>query len=280
MLETTFHTYADARRPSLKIIRSRSGYTVPSALEEHIDLIGGVSDFPETMRAQWHKPAEETAAGAAAEAVIEYMLPGDGTLGSFFLPICPNGAVTLDAEQPCSDQGDVLSGVTQRVTQLTNYQEHHGTLAETTCKPCTDWTSRQATNCQSANSANGYADDTVYGNTPILVDLVNYYPIAYSIQLSFEAVNGSEPTDGPVVEYTARPLYLGEFVTPDVLLERYQVPPGEQIVTNPGSSQSVAEFSFQFYSESGMLHTATFLPACVACPVLTSRQSCSTSSSK
>ena len=212
----------------------------------------GVSDFPETMRAQWNVPAEETATGAAAEAVIEYMLPGDGTLGSFFLPVCPNGEVTLDAQQPCSDQGEVLSGVTQRVTQLTNFQEHRGTLAQTTCKPCTEWTSRQATNCQSANSANGYADDTVYCNTPILVDLENYYPISYSIQLSFESVNGSEPTDGPVVEYTARPLYLGEFVTPDVLLERYQVPPGEQIVTNPASSQSVAEFSFQFYSESGL----------------------------
>mmetsp|Transcript_13969 Transcript_13969/g.55112 ORF Transcript_13969/g.55112 Transcript_13969/m.55112 type:complete len:744 (+) Transcript_13969:56-2287(+) len=265
LLDTKFQVFQDHR--GFRVARSVGGYSVPAALAEHVDAIGGVSDFPSSMEvftsekekqillserlSRLEMSARADNETAAADPQILYMLPGDTTLSSFFQPFCSNGNYTLDASQPCVDQdGYALTGAKQKIQQLTNKQVHASVDADDiVCKPCNEWTSRQLSNCQTQNSNYGYPDNTVYCNAPVVVNLKNYYAITYSLALTFTDPNNGATYDSQYVTYDARPLYLGTWMTPDVLLARYGVPPGKQLSSNPQNSQAVAEFSAQYYSQ-------------------------------
>ena len=127
-------------------------------------------------------------------------------------------------------------------SQLGSNHAQTNQASEMVCKPCSSWSSRQLSNCQSANAEYNLPDDTVYCNTPLIVNLKNYYQIQYSMSTTF--ASGTSET----VSWTARPLFLGEFVTPTTLLDRYGVPPGRELCKQSNNSQSVAEFGGQEYS--------------------------------
>lgn len=264
LLNTSFQVFRDHR--GFQVVRSVSGYSVPAELAGHIDAIGGVADFPSSMevytsekekrvllseRIERIEGARAQNTTSAADPQILYMLPGDTTLSSFFQPFCPNGNYTLNASEPCIDQGPyALTGAKQKISQLTSKQLHTSVDPEDIlCKPCNEWTSRQLSNCQTQNSDYGYPDNTVYCNAPVVVNLKNYYAITYELSLSFTDSSSGATFDSDFVKYDARPLYLGTWMTPDVLLARYGIPPGKELSRNPQNTQAVAEFSAQYYSQ-------------------------------
>lgn len=72
---------------------------LPNHLAKHIDVIGGVNDFPHGTMSSFEKNAYSTNfASDTAGPVILYMLPGDTTLGAFVLPICSNGKTTTNQQ--------------------------------------------------------------------------------------------------------------------------------------------------------------------------------------
>jgi len=244
LLKTKFAIYQQART-NIKVVKATSSINVPSYLAQYIDFIGGATDFPKGMSLELN--GESHSRALPSDPVIAYMLPGDTNVATFFLPICENGKTTQNAQSPCSDQGNAITSIVQKTVQLGKMRHDSSPASEMTCMPCSSWTSRQLSNCQSLNGQYSLPDSTVYCNSPLIVNLQNYYQVQYSFSLIF--ADNSQTAD---VQWTARPLYLGEFVTPTTLLNRYGVPSGREICRQSNNSQSVAEFSLQEYSPSDL----------------------------
>jgi len=248
-LDTDFALY-EQDSTGVRTIKAKGQMDVPDYLAAHIDFIGGASDFPQGLHIEQSKSFRELNSKTRdelEEPVLLYMLPGDTTVATFFLPVCENGKTTLDAQSPCADQGTPIHSITQVVSQIGSSREQTNKAHEMVCKPCTSWTSRQLSNCQSANAQYNLTSSTVYCNSPLIVNLKNYYKTEYSMSVTF-----ANNIDSLTASWTVRPLFLGQFVTPTTLLDRYGVPPGREICQQQNNSQSVAEFSLQEYAPSDL----------------------------
>ena len=173
------------------------------------------------------------------ENVILYMSPGDTELRSFFLPICGNGKPSLEPQTPCSDQGGAIQSITQIHSQFGSEHSQMSSASELSCKSCLDWEGQAASYCRSTNRDYNFDNRTVYCYSPLIARIKNYYEVQYSLYTSFSS------GDSAIATWTDAPIFLGKFVTPSMLLERYGVPTGREICKQTNNSQAVAEFSGQ-----------------------------------
>jgi len=218
-------------------------YQIPSDISSMIDFIGGVRYFP---KMKYSLPLAPRASPNAP--YIVKASPGDENFGLFILPMCPSGGPATSMTFECSG-GTKISSVQVTARQYYSPQIKTMPIETLACGNCSSWPSALQQECQQTNSQFSLPDSSIYCQTlPITeMKLKNYVNVSVSVLVTYSSGFNSDSYHYP------NPFFLGQFVTPQLLKEYYDIAIHRAISTNIRNSQSVAEFLGQNYAPSDLL---------------------------
>jgi tripeptidyl-peptidase I len=244
VFNTSLHQYDHKLDSTRHLYRATRGITVPAEIEQHVDLVKGLSDFPlvrkrssqvrresvhseEFMLKQEQRAIERSATAPGSVQITE--VAARGSVHISFVPTCANGQPTRSTNPPCSDQGASVTQVTiyEHSVRDVNYQQQNITVPVPTC-----------------SMASGVV---MCGITiPASENFVPLWdPVTVGVQLSYEG-----PVYGAIV-FNEWPTVNVPAVTPSTLQQLYSIPSGTR-VTNAKTTQCVVEFEQQYYDEADL----------------------------
>ncbi|MDP2437715.1 MAG: S53 family peptidase, partial [archaeon] len=187
--------------------------------------------------------------------VISSLYPSSEEFTLFFLPRCSDGSTQQGSAQ-CSPEISSWT-VTVSFGVVPKQVSSMITPQQASCKPCAAFTGHLAGNCQNTIAQYGHSSQTVFCQSPVIGPIPNYIQLTPSIATSFSS--GLLSAAGI---YPFHNVFLGEFMSPQVLRARYGVPDG-LYGRAPSNSMSVAEFLGQFYNPEDLhiWHKIMGLPA-------------------
>jgi len=216
-----------------QLIRSASEYSIPSEIAHLIDVISMVSDFPAShlsVRSDNSRRPNEAASNAP---VFGYPQASDSTLYAQVSPVCQNGQSTKNPQTPCSDQGNAITNFVTEVRMNSTGLRVGGY----------NWT---VSSLPSGTCGGGGASDV----TCNIIFNPNFSIVSYqlySISIYQIYADGTQSTGATF----STALVATAFMTPQMLWKFYDVPIGT-VVNQSKNTQSVAEFSGQYYTPSDL----------------------------
>ncbi|PRP86479.1 hypothetical protein PROFUN_05261 [Planoprotostelium fungivorum] len=256
MLETTFVSYIHTT--GRRAVKAANSYSVPHEISSLIDFVSGFRLPNMKWRKSFekmgmthaspllHPRARESLPNDNSPAVI-YVNALDGIASATILPRCKDGQVTTNAQQLCGEDDNdadvTISGFHVTAVELRGEKkiEYDIPVTKAKCSPCEN----NSTACTQSNSRNNLPSGTVYCSV-YLPGLTNYLPTYLLVTSQF-----SDDSQSVVGNASALSFSTSTFVTPKNLFELYNVPANLR-VTNPASTQSVAEFLGQYYDPADL----------------------------
>ncbi|PRP80870.1 hypothetical protein PROFUN_11425 [Planoprotostelium fungivorum] len=250
LLETKFSTFVHI---SGKRGYKMSSYSVPSHVAPHLDFVSGFR-LPNLSFKKTHTERQAThvnpmlrysALPEDNSPVLIYVNALDSVATVTLLPRCKDGKTTTETSPLCQEEDEGINIVGFDVTAVEERGEkeidYHFDIKDAKCNPCIN----NSTACTLSNEKNGLPSGTVYCSLQ-LSGLTNYLDTYLIITTKYSDSSLSTPGNA-----SSLPFSTSSFVTPRNLAELYKIPAGLK-VTNPKSSQSVAEFLDQYYDPADL----------------------------
>ncbi|GAM22413.1 hypothetical protein SAMD00019534_055880 [Acytostelium subglobosum LB1] len=252
-----------------RVVRTLGPYSFHESYADLVHFIGGTVRFPNQRQSSRLGPDNEYLSKIEAGVLdtsnapsIVRLYAGDGGFSFVMLPRCEDGSYPAGTG---ALPAGLCSNATVAITSFTissTSQQFAVTMkpsgdSKLICMPCNESTNIVVTTaCTASIKALGLANDTIYCMTSELGEgqLTNYLPVALNLVTTFVDSTTSAP-------YTTT-TYTGQFLTPQVIQARYQMPmltgtfPTNKSLTDVDwtlNSQSVAEFLEQYYSEQDLI---------------------------
>ncbi|EFA80244.1 hypothetical protein PPL_07069 [Heterostelium album PN500] len=255
-LNTNFQEFENTLTKK-RVIRTLGPYSINENYSDLVHFIGGTVRFPNHDLSNTMEPDHRflsslnTKDSVSNAPDIVRVYAGDTTFSFLSLPRCYDGNTTTDPTLGCNGN----SFISYQISSNTQNFKANILLDQLTCQPCNGFTNTLAQavclkSCQTLQLPN----NTVYCLTGELSgSLENYLPL----NLSLTTLYNDSTTSSPYYTTT----YLGQFLTPQVIQERYQMPFLTGSFSNNTSvspdwsinSQSVAEFLEQYYSDADLV---------------------------